>query len=151
MPGRSSREQRPYLAEAAGSSGHTWHMGVTELLHAPLIPNFTVLTKICPFSDSNCSSHQAIIAACKVLDKMLQWRHDVWSSVGKGEILWQSWRCGLWTRIPVPVQQTHNVPTMVLFSARLEHQTLQYHVLSKGSKDDRFSVNEKSFKGNWLC
>jgi len=72
MPGRSSREQRPYLAEAAGSSGHTWPMGVTGLLHAPLIPNFTVLTKICPFSDSNCSSHQAIIAACKVLDKMLQ-------------------------------------------------------------------------------
>ncbi|KAG2626405.1 hypothetical protein PVAP13_3KG358900 [Panicum virgatum] len=42
MPGRSSREQRPYLAEAARSSGHTWPMGVTGLLHAPLIPNFSL-------------------------------------------------------------------------------------------------------------
>ena len=78
------------LDEAPGSSGHTLPMGVPGLLHAPLIPNFIALTKILPFSDSNRSSHQTIIAACKVLDRMLQWRHDVWSSVGKGEILWQS-------------------------------------------------------------
>jgi len=36
-------------------------------------------------SSGHTCSHHAIISAYMVLDRMLQWRHDVWSSVAKVE------------------------------------------------------------------
>ena len=64
------------MDQAVGSSGHTWFMGMTGLLHGILnflISFFTALTKIYLFSNCTSSLPHAIIVACKVLDRMLQW------------------------------------------------------------------------------